>query len=147
MKSIISSIESGCHAHTIDICDENGYDKRFDSTMFLITYSSITSKILYNLQKNDINRPLVNKIINGELDLYYLATLSSEELCPEANAKIRENLELRKQQKIKKNICDLYTCSKCKHNKTTTYTKQTRALDEGMTTFVQCENCHYKWTL
>lgn len=142
-QEIISAIERGCHNLTIDICDENGYEKRFSSKMFLITYSTITSKILHNLAVEQ----LVRNIIDKTHDPIKLASMTSEELDPSINREIRDHLEKRKQQKIKKNVSTLYECSKCKHNLTTIKTTQTRALDEGLTSKVRCENCGHTWTL
>jgi len=39
----------------------------------------------------------------------------------------------------------LFTCSKCKSNKCTFYSLQTRSCDEGETIFVTCTNCGKRW--
>lgn len=39
------------------------------------------------------------------------------------------------------------SCRKCKSHKTYSYSKQTRASDEGMSVFVTCIQCHYKFKL
>ncbi len=75
-----------------------------------------------------------------------LAGMTIEQLCPAANRDVRDNLEIRKNQQIKKNVSTLYTCSKCKENRTTLSSKQTRACDESSTVFITCENCQFKWT-
>lgn len=38
-----------------------------------------------------------------------------------------------------------YTCRKCKGNKTTHYSMQTRSADEPMTVFVGCLTCGNRW--
>ena len=38
-----------------------------------------------------------------------------------------------------------YTCRKCKGNKHTTYSLQTRSCDEPMTIFVTCQNCKHEF--
>ena len=39
----------------------------------------------------------------------------------------------------------IFTCSKCKSQKTLSYQKQTRGADEPMTNFITCYNCGKKW--
>ena len=43
----------------------------------------------------------------------------------------------------------MYTCPKCKSNKTFFYSRQTRSADEPMTTFITCANndCQYRWKI
>lgn len=38
-------------------------------------------------------------------------------------------------------------CSRCKSLKTFSYSKQTRASDEGTSVFVTCSQCHFKFRL
>lgn len=141
----VLQIERGCHNATIDICNVEGYCKRFDSQMFLITYSSLINKILSNFEVAIDNGRLIDNIIGGVLDAQSLATMTTEELCPHANKEIRDDIELRKRQKIEKNVSLLYTCSKCRHNRTTVEIVQTRALDEGTTKKITCSNCGFRW--
>lgn len=156
-------IERGCHNYTIDIADDEGYEKKFDDRLFAMTYSSLIHKILSNLDVKDDNSQLINFImwncdksddnydatstLKYENPLLSLAKMSAEELCPNSNKQIRDVLESRKKQVIKKNICKLFTCPKCKHNETTTETKQSKALDEGSTQYIKCERCQYRWHL
>lgn len=39
----------------------------------------------------------------------------------------------------------MFTCGKCRSQKTTYYQLQTRSADEPMTTFVTCTNCSKRW--
>lgn len=43
----------------------------------------------------------------------------------------------------------IYTCPKCKSNKTFFYSRQMRSADEPMTTFITCANndCQYRWKI
>lgn len=38
-----------------------------------------------------------------------------------------------------------FMCRKCKSKKCTYYTLQTRGGDEGMTTFISCNDCCFRW--
>ena len=40
---------------------------------------------------------------------------------------------------------DIYQCVKCKKKKTSFIQVQTRSADEGMTVFVKCQHCGFKW--
>jgi transcription elongation factor S-II len=42
-------------------------------------------------------------------------------------------------------MTDLFTCRKCKSQKCSYYSLQTRSADEPMTTFVTCINCGNRW--
>jgi DNA-directed RNA polymerase subunit M/transcription elongation factor TFIIS len=160
----LSNIEAGCYEYVLDIAEEDGYEKSFGDYLFATTYSSIVNKILSNLIVKDDNRQLLNYIMgNKEYDelgdeiveneedriqqLKLLAKMTTEELCPNSNKKIRDELESRKKQIIKRNICKIFTCPKCKHNETTSKIHQTKALDEGSTQTIKCERCNYRWAL
>lgn len=41
----------------------------------------------------------------------------------------------------------IFECNSCGSKKTFSYGKQTRAADEGTTTFVECSSCRKKWII
>jgi len=41
----------------------------------------------------------------------------------------------------------LYSCKKCGSNRTFSFGKQTRGLDEGTTVFVKCVKCFTNWVV
>ena len=71
--------------------------------------------------------------------------MTTEELCPHANKAVRDEIELRKKIKIEKNMSGFNTCSKCHSKRTTIEIVQTRALDEGTTKKITCEDCGNRW--
>jgi DNA-directed RNA polymerase subunit M/transcription elongation factor TFIIS len=144
-ENMITLIERGCHSLTIDIANEESYIKNFGNLMFLTTYSQLAYKLLHNLKKDTNNRALIDKLISSEIAPLSLAESSAELLFPEHSAKIRENIELRKQQKVQKALSHLETCSKCKGTITTKKISQTRCADEGSTESIHCENCGHTW--
>ena len=44
-------------------------------------------------------------------------------------------------------VTRLYTCSRCKQNKTTCTELQTRSADEGMTLMIRCLTCGKRWNI
>ncbi len=142
---IVKLIERGCHNTAIDIADNEGYEKVFGNSIFTKTYSALVYKLVSNIDYLDQNRPLINMIIDDEIDILSLANMTSEELCPSANKKIRDEIQLRQKQRIVKNVSTLYTCPRCKGNRTVLQIQQTRALDEGTTLAIKCDNCEHEW--
>jgi DNA-directed RNA polymerase subunit M/transcription elongation factor TFIIS len=147
----ISAIEEGIHAYAVEIADDSGYDKKFETVpnslgMFTTIYSTLLNKILTNTEVNVSAKQLLDYIINDG-NCHSLARMSLVELCPSANKDIRDDLESRKNVKLKKNICKIFICPKCKHNETTSKMVQKKALDEGQTQTLQCEHCLYRWDL
>ena len=46
-----------------------------------------------------------------------------------------------------KMITGMFTCVRCKSQKTSSSQKQTRSADEPMTVFVKCDNCGKRWKI
>lgn len=72
--------------------------------------------------------------------------MSSEEMFPGKTKQIREEIELRRNQKIKRKTSSRYQCGNCKQRKTIIEERQTRSFDEAGTTFITCVNCDHRWT-
>ena len=72
--------------------------------------------------------------------------MSSEELCPGLNSEIEAEIELRRNQKIKRKTSSRYECHNCHKRKTHIEERQTRSFDEAATTFITCVNCGHQWT-
>ena len=66
-------------------------------------------------------------------------------LNPNLNIKYVETIELKSKQKVEQTVSRLYTCGKCKKNKTKHTKMQTRSSDEGYTVFINCVECGNKW--
>lgn len=72
--------------------------------------------------------------------------MSSEELFPGKNQHIHDEIDLRRNQKIKHKTSSRYKCGKCGDRKTRIEERQTRSFDEAATTFITCLNCGNEWT-
>lgn len=43
-------------------------------------------------------------------------------------------------------VSGIFTCIKCGHDKTISFSKQVRSADEGTSVFVKCVSCNNTWT-
>jgi DNA-directed RNA polymerase subunit M/transcription elongation factor TFIIS len=74
--------------------------------------------------------------------------MAPDRLLPEAWEGIVAGEESRKKDAYEGSVAamtDVYTCGKCKKNKTSYYELQCKAADEPLTTFVRCLNCGHRW--
>jgi len=74
--------------------------------------------------------------------------MSYQELFPEHSKQFldekfkREKLMYEEKQE---SMTDQFKCGRCKQRKCTYYELQTRSADEGMTIFITCLNCGWRW--
>ena len=147
-KSSFSKINK---KHEIDF-DDVDYERikiqrNFEDKYFCNIYNARARKVIYNLRKVP---GLNEKINNGELDPIKLPSMTPHEMHPDRwqalfdkkAAKERANLDL---ENVENLASGLYTCSKCKSDKTVFYSLQTRSADEPMTQYITCLNCGKKW--
>lgn len=58
----------------------------------------------------------------------------------------KENQRIKNEHDVREvPVSGMFTCSRCKSDKTTYFQLQTRSADEPMTTYVTCLNCSKKW--
>ncbi|KAG9303669.1 hypothetical protein G9A89_018566 [Geosiphon pyriformis] len=105
--------------------------------------------LIINL-KDRSNPDLRLRVVNGELPIQTLCTMSKEEMASdEKKARDREirekNLFNARGAGPAQAETDAFKCGKCGQRKTTYYQMQTRSADEPMTTFVTCVNCNNRW--
>eukprot|EP00434_Breviolum_minutum_P033973 symbB.v1.2.030064.t1/scaffold3340.1/size58798/3 len=116
-------------------------------------YMNQARSILFNL-KDTKNPTFRFKLMVGFFQPAQLPTLTAEEMASE-----QKKDERRKQRQYAMEALDqgwalkngqqpttgMFTCGKCKGNKTTYFQMQTRSSDEPMTTFVTCLTCGNRW--
>ena len=150
--------------------DSDIFDKKYHSFVYNFMnildpksdlYINDTEKnkiyMLHNFKKYIIFSLLVQKIKNFNIiktihaqlfknfALNKIIKAKSEYLNPAMNKLYIENIELRSAQKLELTISRLYTCKKCKNNKTKYNKIQTRSGDEGPTIFIKCVECDNRW--
>ena len=110
-----------------------------------IKNNDIYYEIICRIQKQGYNFVydfLISKKWDNAEDLYFSLT-EYESSSYKYNKFIEENFT------VKKVVEGLYICRRatCRSNKTESYTRQTRARDEGETVFVKCTVCGENWKI
>ncbi len=146
---IIYGIEKSCYDKTIKKSNTETVFISWDNERFVYLYQLIVTKITKNLDiESEVNdNYLINKIINGDIDIKCIADLTSEMLCPNSCLDIKTNLNLRRNQKLNYKTSSLYTCKNCKNKRTMIKSIQTRSLDEGNSLSITCIECQYNWVI
>ncbi|CAE7374362.1 TFIIS [Symbiodinium pilosum] len=116
-------------------------------------YMNQARSILFNLK--DAKNPTFRfKVVVGFFSPRQLPKLTAEDMASD-----EKNAERAKQRQYAMEALDqgwalkngqqlttgMFTCGKCKGNKTTYFQMQTRSSDEPMTTFVTCLTCGNRW--
>lgn len=150
-KNISSNIEKSIYNQTM-ICfqkylDDEYYDDIWKNNQFRKLYRNTYIKVFFNLFKNSCSKQVRERIINKEIKPTDIAFMTHDELYPE---KLIESVKRYDHLVIvganKKQTHDgVFKCSKCKSKNTSYFQLQTRSADEGLTTFVTCNNCNKRW--
>lgn len=137
IKKTSTTIENSIFNYSNSFCTDNDLD---EETCEYI-YNEKTEQII-DLIKIDVNKFKEN-LKNKKIITEEIAFLSPQELDPSKWKK-----ELEKRKKARKNLQEAnitteYTCSKCKCQKHTVVSLQTRSADEPITHFITCTNCGF----
>lgn len=121
----------------------------WENPTFKETYKGKALSVLFNLKEP--RSLLVDRIKKGDVKTRSVASMEPDELWPSgpyAETKREIKIKAMKKDLAKgelENMKGMFTCGKCKSQKTTYYQLQTRSADEPMTTFVTCLNCNKRW--
>jgi transcription elongation factor S-II len=144
--AIAEKIENGLLEMTlINISNENSDVIEFCNMI----YNDKLRDICLNLDsKNKIigNKTLKPALLEGQLDPYFVAFMTPQQLHPE---RWHKELEKRRVAEVTSNnqkVTDIYRCRKCGDRKSITSQMQTRSADEPMTIFVTCLTCYNTFT-
>ena len=123
-------------------------------------YQNKSRKIFFSLKSN---AELRQDLLGGQLAVKALLALPNEQLATRAKRELAQKemeammlskrsdyFTLTRTQTMLDNGLDPeaggeHTCSKCKGQKTSSYSLQTRSADEPMTVFVTCLTCGKRW--
>lgn len=150
-EELIGNIEKSIYNHSLNVATKRLVVKKWDNPEFVEIYKDIVYQLLTNLDKSSYigNDGLLKKVINNEIDITKMASMTSQELYPEIWEKIFQDKLKKENLKYETSMAttDLYTCRKCKKAKATFYSVQLRAADEPMTTILNCVECGYQWRI
>lgn len=143
---IANDIEYQCYKFMLDDCQSKHIERQWND-ININKYSSICSRLAINIDPTSSvgNDKLLLKILNEEVDICKLPTMSSIELYPESNQEILDELEFRNNQKVDKKISTEHKCWQCGEMQVTYEEKQFRASDEPATLCFECLNCGNQW--
>lgn len=143
-KSHVRRMERSCFAEVINACTVDGTSRQFANPAFVNRYSAMCYKVLANLSAGS-EFALCDRIIAGDVDPSCVASMTSQELCPAANAPERAVIERRKQAKLIEKYSTLHRCPKCGCQQAKKREAQARSADEPSTTSIKCASCEFVW--
>jgi DNA-directed RNA polymerase subunit M/transcription elongation factor TFIIS len=143
----VRRIERGCLEATIDECQYDGIDRLFTDKRFVERYSKNCYRVIVNLDvlSSVGSTSLLDDLLNNKIDPYDVGKLSSDVLCPSANAPLRDVINHRKNTIYVRKVSYKHWCAKCGGNETIPQDYQSKAADEGSSTSIKCINCEYVW--
>lgn len=103
-------------------------------------YEVLFEKACMAINETDVLKSLLARGIKCNEFLH----MSLDELAPEANRSIYEDIEFRLNIKVVLKTSKMYVCE-CGCNETVTMSKQTRGADEAPTVTAKCVRCGRKW--
>jgi len=147
--AIVRRIERSCFNYTIATCTGDGIDRLFTNDKFRARYSATCARVLLNLNSASSlgSTYLINAVINGTIDANDVGSMSSAELCPEANQAQRDMINARQNQRAIQKVSRKYECGKCHKKETTIEQYQARGSDESSNESIVCINCGHFWRL
>jgi len=152
---IAKNLEKSIYNHSINQVPEEEVPREgLDwGRQFKDLYSKTFRKVLFNLFKNPCSEVIRERIRNKHIKYTDIATMTHQELNPgilhEAK-QLYDNYTFvgkvgKEQQKIIDENKGLFRCGRCRSEKTTYRTCQTRSSDEPETVFVTCLRCNNRW--
>jgi len=121
--------------------------KKWDNRYFVELYKTHLRSVYINLKNNPTLVASIG-LEEGQIKPHEVAFMSHQDLMPERWSALIEKKEKEDANRYECNVqaaTDTFTCRKCRSKKCTYTQIQTRAADEGMTTFVSCLDCGTRW--
>jgi len=146
-----TKIENSIYKYAIEQSTEKGILQNIENKYFKRIYVNKIITLYNNLDKNSYikNVSFFDRLLNNEFDVDMIAFLSPQEINKEHWKKYLDrqvaNDEFFYSRTVGTHTTE-YKCGRCKQRNCTYYQLQVRSSDEPMTTFVECLNCHNKWS-
>ena len=167
-------IETGIYNYCIETANNQGINCSWDDKEFIVLYRDKVIEVLFSLgfEENEYHRSILrglvkpeektrppdlgsndhttSKMWKRELKTYLntLATRDEYNMTPwwyyAKDAEDERNAEELRKKELE-SACTLFTCGRCKQNKTWCSEQQRRSADEPMTISITCINCGLSW--
>ena len=146
-------IEGSCYNTAIQIARKSPTMvlRNWQNATFADIYSSRCGAVLTHLQEGHrgprtCESGLLGRIAAGAVDLAAIGALSERDLCLDTLKAEKAEVQRRLDQKVVIKYSTMFRCPKCKSkDKIIATEKQVRALDEGRSTFCECQACGEKF--
>lgn len=148
--AIIRRIERGCYNATVSTCERDGIPCFWTERRFVERYSAECSRILAHVDtaeevtEDTLPPHLVALIASGAVKPSEVAAMSTIEMCPEATATERAEIDRRRGVKLEVKVSRAHRC-KCGANETTVLEYAGRSADEAMMLSIRCVVCGHTW--
>jgi transcription elongation factor S-II len=143
--TIMVNLEKAVYNYTIREASQRKIVKKWDNPCFVHLYVDRLRTMFNNLK----NPEFLDRILSGEITPHDAVFMTHQEMNEHRWHTLIEKKKILDANRFNNNSVEasttLFTCSKCKSNKCTFYTLQTRSCDEGETIFVTCTNCGKRW--
>lgn len=140
----INNLEKGIHNWSLKEATNKKVVKKWDNPFFVQIYLDHLRSIYINLK----NEKLIHMVKNGEIKSQEIAFMTHHEMCPEKWDELIKAKSIRDKNKFEQNLeamTDRFTCRKCKGKQCSYMQLQVRSSDEGITTYVNCNSCGFRW--
>jgi len=150
-EEISSKIEESIYSYSINKAEEKGIEPNIENKYFKRIYVNKIITLFNNLDKSSYikNVFFIERLLNKEFNIEDIAFLSPQDINKEHWKKYLDrqvaNDEFFYSRTVGTHTSE-YKCGRCKQRDCTYYQLQVRCSDEPMTTFVECLNCHNKWS-
>ena len=143
--SISMNMEKAVYNYAIQEATHRKIVKKWENPCFVHLYMDRLRTMFVNMKNPDF----LGKIRSGDITPQDAVFMTHQEMNEHRWHTLIEKKKILDANRFNNNSMEasttLFTCSKCKSNKCTFYTLQTRSCDEGETIFVTCTNCGKRW--
>lgn len=151
-EGVSSSLEKSIYLWAINEVEKKGEVLDKNEDLLKRIYMNKVIQIYQNINSDSSikNDYLLQKILDGTLDINMIPKLTPQELFPAHWEKLQEKQKVTDEFiyfKKPEAATDEFKCGRCKGRKCTYYELQTRSIDEPMTKFVRCLLCDKRWTM
>ncbi len=146
--AIVSEIEKQCLNTAVIEARKHNINCVWDDFAFICNHQNICFRITSILDIEDEengSRDVFDKLLSGEMSCSYLVATPLNVLCPEKFQHIEEKIKIRSNVQQTQKEATMYTCRKCKTNRTTFKTVQKNSNDEPSKNEIKCLFCGFEW--